>query len=246
MPKIWRMKDLTDEFTVKKQPLFDLPMRLLICGSTGSGKTSVLGNLLLRPDMYKGDWKPENIYIVSGTLKSDSKLKTIVEQLDVPQSNLFGKYEDPLMDAIFEMIEDNYNESIADNKRPEHSLIVLDDVSYTGRLAAVNKQDDPLLRVLMLGRKLMCSVICTSQKYSQLATSARENASAMMLATCTNKQLNLIENDVNYLKTKKDFHDLFRRQTKEPHDYFIVDYAHPALYKDHNFSPLPDLPRAQK
>jgi hypothetical protein len=247
MPKIWKMRDATDGFTVKKQPLFDLPMRLMICGRTGAGKTNAVGSLLMRPHpIYKGDWKPENIYVVSGSLKGDAKLQTIIDQLDIPKSNLFGKYEEALVDAIYETVMDNYNKAIAEKRSPDHSVLLLDDVSYTGRLAAVNKKDDPLLRVLMNGRKYLCSVICTAQKYSQLATSARENASGMMLASCSNKQLDVIENDVNQLKTKKDFHEMFRRQTKDPHDYFVVDYGHPALYKDHDFQPLPDLAHAQR
>ena len=57
------MKDNTDSYTIKKNKLFDLPMRLLLIGKSGNGKSSFLGNLLLRKDMYRNDFKPENIYI---------------------------------------------------------------------------------------------------------------------------------------------------------------------------------------
>jgi len=47
------MKDSSDSYTIKKNKLFDLPMRLLLIGKSGNGKSSFLGNLLLRKDMYR-------------------------------------------------------------------------------------------------------------------------------------------------------------------------------------------------
>lgn len=68
--KILKMKDKSDNFTIKKEHTFSLPMRLLAIGRTGCGKSSTaLGNLLLRKEFYRNDFKPENIYIFSGSLK---------------------------------------------------------------------------------------------------------------------------------------------------------------------------------
>lgn len=69
------MKDKSDNFTIKKEHTFSLPMRLLAIGRTGCGKSSTaLGNLLLRKEFYRNDFKPENIYVFSGSLKTTSIL----------------------------------------------------------------------------------------------------------------------------------------------------------------------------
>ena len=63
MPKVFKMKDISDNFTIKKDDIPSLPMRMLAIGRTGCGKSSIaLGNLLLRPEFYRDDYLPENRY----------------------------------------------------------------------------------------------------------------------------------------------------------------------------------------
>ena len=42
MPKIYKLKDKTDQYTIKKDNIPNLPFRMIAVGSSGSGKTSVL------------------------------------------------------------------------------------------------------------------------------------------------------------------------------------------------------------
>lgn len=83
--KILRMKDTSDNYVIKKKDIFDLPARLIISGASGMGKTSILGNLILRENAYRKDFEPENIFIFSGSLKGDIKIKTMIKELDIPE-----------------------------------------------------------------------------------------------------------------------------------------------------------------
>jgi septin family protein len=75
-----RFKDKSDKFVVKKNNgMFDLPARIMICGSSGSGKTQLLLSLLLSDDAYLNDFKGENIYIWSPMI-NDHKLEYLVEK----------------------------------------------------------------------------------------------------------------------------------------------------------------------
>ena len=247
MPKIYKMKDSTDSYTIKKPGgLWNLPMRLALVGRTGAGKTSVLGNLLLRKDLYRGDWEGCDIYVFSGSLGTDAKLQTIIRELEVPSSNCFGKYDGGVLHVIADEICKNYEEALEERRKPVHSLIILDDVSYSGALARNAAKDDALHRVCMNLRKNLCSMLVTSQKYSGLATAVRENLSGGMIGQSTNKQLDLITADHCYLRDKKDFHELFRSQTKEAHDYFCFNMEIPCCYLDHQFKPLPHLLREKE
>jgi hypothetical protein len=74
------------------------------------------------------------------------------------------------------------------------------------------------------------SIITTSQKYSDLLTSSRENANGAIFFNCSNKQLELIEADHNYLGSKKEFMNMFRKVMNEKHSFsllFLMDCGSP-------------------
>lgn len=232
--KIYKMKDNTDSYTIKKNKLFDLPKRLLLIGKSGNGKSSFLGNLLLRKDMYRNDFKPENIYIFSGSLYGDKKIETIIKELDIPEENLFDRYNDDEINIVYDMLVEDYNESIALKEKPEQKLILFDDLSYTNKMKT-SKKESALDRLFCNGRKFLISTIVTAQKYSQLNTTSRENCTAMIINNCSNKQIELIEADVNFTKSKKYFMELFRELTKDKFSTFIVNFSNDTIYQDSNF-----------
>ena len=239
--QILRLKDNTDSFVKKKKQTFDLPMRLLLTGKTGMGKTNILSNLLLNDnkEFYRKDFEPENIFIFSNSLRGggDRKLKIIIKELDIPEENLFGKYDEEAVEVIYDMLVDNYNEAIEEKEKPKHSLLIFDDVSFDGSLKGKEKESQ-MNRIFMNGRKFLISAIATAQKYSSFGTGLRENASALILGKSSNKQLELIEADHNYLKDKKMFREMFLDNTKDKHDFLIINFSKPELYFDKDFEPI--------
>jgi len=234
--KIYKMKDNTDSYTIKKNKLFDLPMRLLLIGKSGNGKSSFLGNLLLRKDMYRNDFKPENIMIFSGS-KGDAKISTIIKELDIPEENLFYQYDDNEINVIYDMLVDNFNDAIAMKEKPEHTLILFDDLSYTNKMKT-SKKESALDRLFCNGRKFLISTIVTAQKYSQLNTTSRENCSGMILNKCSNKQIELIEADINFMNSKKQFMELFKNVTNKKFSTFIVNFSNETIYQDSDFEDI--------
>ena len=88
--KVLKMIDKTDKHVVKLGKLFDLPYRLLLIAKSGLGKSNLLGNLILNENYgYKKIWEkiPERIFIFAPSVLADEKLKTIVEELDLPMAN---------------------------------------------------------------------------------------------------------------------------------------------------------------
>ena len=236
MSKFLKMIDKSDDYIVKKSQCFSLPMRLIIIGQTGSGKSGILGNLLLRNDsgFYRDDFEPEDIYVFSGSVDGDNKLETIIEELDIPTSNVFDGYSNCILSEIYDSIKDDFKEAKLFKTKPTHKLIVIDDISFSGELRN-NSKGSLFNAVFMNGRKFLISICVTSQKYTDIATGARENASAVILCQSSNKQLQLIESDMNYLKNKKQFLDMVGNHTKEKHDFIIFDFGNGKEYRDKNF-----------
>jgi hypothetical protein len=240
--EIFRCKDKKENYYTKKGNLFDLPMRVLCIGkSQFSGKSSFLLNILGQEDkrLYKDDFEGDNIYIFSGSLKSDTKIKNLINQFDIPPENLNDGYDEDLLEAIFDLTEENYNEDMESGSKPKNTLIILDDVSFSGSLKS--KSNGIINKIFCNGRHINLSIIATAQKYSQLHTTQRENATGIVLWSCSDKQLDLIADDHNTLESgKKQFKKMFRTATENPYSFMIVNYSNPreSLYMNMNFQPI--------
>ena len=108
MPKrfdILKVRDKADSYYTRMDRIFDLPLRLIICGaSQRTGKTTIILNLLLRNKYYRGKFQGEDIYIVSNN-KMDNKLSILSIELDVPEENTF-QYDEELIDELYDVIEE--------------------------------------------------------------------------------------------------------------------------------------------
>ena len=85
--QIYRVKDQTDDNVVDKPDLFTIPFRIALCGRSGAGKATLLTNLVGHPDYYGDDFDGDNIYIISGSLENDEKIKKLVKLKRIPGMN---------------------------------------------------------------------------------------------------------------------------------------------------------------
>ena len=241
MPKILQMIDKSDAYTTKKKDIFNLPMRILAIGKTGCGKSSsCLGNFLLRPEFYKDDFLPENIFLFSGSLEGDLKLNTIITQLEIKKENLFDSFDEEIGHEIYDTLVENFNEKIENKERPENSLFVFDDLGFTN-LQNKNGKNSILDKLFSNGRKYLISTITLNQRASQLNTNAREQANGIMLWKSSTSQLELLERSFNYLQDKKQFFNMVRSHTQNNHDFIVIDMNDKHIYKDMDFKPIEGL-----
>ncbi len=137
--QILKVIDKTDSYYTPVKTLFDIPFRLLINGkSQMSGKTTIILNLLLRDEFYKGMFEGDNIHIFSNN-KLDNKLKIMAEQLDVPEQNM-NEFDVDMLESLYEDMEDDFQEETMDGEKPKNRLIIIDDYGYAGGLSSYKKQ----------------------------------------------------------------------------------------------------------
>ena len=136
------------------------------------------------------------------------------------------------------MLTDDYEQAVERKEKPEQKAIIFDDISYKGDLK--KKQHGVISKLFCNGRHILVSTLVCSQKYTDLPTTLRENLNGCILFSCSNKQLDLIEQDHNYLANKKHFYEMFRQATDEKHSFFVINYTNDKeeRYQDAGFNVL--------
>lgn len=236
---ILKVRDKNDSYYTPVDRLFDLPFRLLINGKSQlSGKTTIILNLLLNPQFgYDKLFDGDDITIVSNN-KLDNKLSMMADKLDIPDENRIEFDEDHLQ-ILYEDMEEQFQEDVADGMKPKNKLIIFDDCGYSGSLRSYNK-GNIIDKMICNGRHLNLSQIYTSQRFSQCSTCLRTNLTGAIMFSTSMKELELIAEDFNYMSTKKEFIKMFRETTAKPRSFMVINFSNPPeeMYLDTKFEPI--------
>jgi len=226
---IFPMSDKT--YDVKKDLLFNLPMRLLICGKSQlSGKTTLIANLLARKQFYKDDFKSQNIYIISPSAKTDEKWVKLIEYREIPEENIFDSYDESEMKVLYKFLEDDYNDAIENEEEPQQKLIIFDDVAYSGDLHS--KKNKTIDKIANQGRHFLISCIMVLQYYTQASPNFRANVSGLIIFGSTQKQWDSIADEHNTLSNRKEFIKKMKEATEEKHSFICINYTNE---KEHRY-----------
>ena len=232
--EILKVRDPSDKNHIKIPILADLPFKLAIVGKSqvSLGKTTIILNLFLRDKYYKKYFDGINIYIVSNN-SVDKKLKILMEELDIPESN-FMQYDEDKLEALYDILEEEHIEE----KKKLQKLIIFDDVAYSNGLKG--SQTGVISKIVMNGRHILLNSIFTTQKYSLLGTNLRSQLTGIFIGSTSTKELELIESDMNYLDSKKEFMKLMRDNTKARNFVFInfTNTDDQGMYLNSNFEKI--------
>lgn len=239
-PRVLKAVDICDTHVIEKKLLPSLPFRFLCIGRSGSGKSNILSCLCALPDWYGDDFDGENIYIFTGS-PGDDKMSKLINYKEIPDGNVRNDWFDTEVSDVYDEIVKDWKDAVEDKKKPNNVLFVVDDLFFSNKFANSAKKDSMMSKVFQNGRKYSISIIILAQKYSSISSSLRENANAMITFGATNKQLDLMEGDWNYLPSSRDFHKVFRDATNgSKHDWLFVNIDLPLnqRYMDKNFESM--------
>lgn len=237
--KILKVRDKNDTYYTPIERLFDIPFKILINGKSQlSGKTTIILNLLLNPVFgYDKLFDGDDIHIISNN-KLDNKLSMMADKLDIPDDNR-QEFDEDYLEVLYNDIEEEFMESVAEGSKPKNKLIIYDDCGYSGSLRSYNK-GNIIDKMICNGRHLNLSQIYTSQRFSQCSTCLRTNLTGAIMFSTSMKELELIAEDFNYTENKKQFIKMFRKETKEPRSFMVINFSNkPAeMYLDTEFNPI--------
>ena len=142
------------------------------------------------------------------------------------------------MEQFLDNLVEDYKEKIADKEKPDNVLIVIDDFSSSGAMSS--KRFNKVGKIFCNGRKFLISIVVLQQSYLHTNKTIRENSTGLILFNTSQKALETIEADNNYLKSKKQFLQMFRENVKEARDFLVINYSNPfkELYLNTSFEPI--------
>ena len=198
-----------DEFLNKHVLAPIWPFRLLICGSTGCGKTNLLLNLILKYLYYN------KIYIYAKDL-TESKYQMLQDFFEEVETNMKERTDDDFQVATFSSSKDDIV-NVDDLDKDYQNLVIFDDF--------VTEADQHLIEDLFIrGRKKNCSLIYLTQSYFSTPKDIRLQCNYFVFYSISNeRELSDIQRDHCLDIDKKTFKAYFKEATSEPYNFFLID-----------------------
>ena len=197
-------KKIPERFLLKSHnPHYDihhikLPFRMIICGSSGSGKTQTLLSLIYNmPDTF------ENIFICL-KLKDEPLYLYIDEKLGKKGLKILEYDKDGLVDL------DKLN-------KEQQTLIVMDDLIGV-------KNQRPMEEFFLRARKKNCSLIYISQSYYAIPKMIRNNMTYLIIKQISSmKNLVMISREFDVGVSKENLIKMYNDATKDKQNFLLMD-----------------------
>jgi type IV secretory pathway VirB4 component len=201
-------KKIPERFLLKSHnPYYEthhikLPFRLIICGSSGSGKTQTLMSLIYNmPDTF------ENIYICTKN-KDEPLYNYIDEKLGKKGLKITEIDKDGLPDL------DKLN-------KEQQTLIVMDDL-------VGEKNQKPMEQYFLRARKKNASLVYITQSYYAVPKMIRNNMTYLIIKQISSmKNLTMIAREFDLGLSKETLTNMYKDATKEKQNFLMMDLEAP-------------------
>jgi ABC-type lipoprotein export system ATPase subunit len=208
----------------------EVPFRMLIIGSSGSGKTLTLYNLLRA---FSGTF--QNIHIIAKSIDEpiykyiEDRFKKINEH---PKAKT--KFNVNVLEGMNSLPNlDTFN-------KEEQSLVVLDDL-------VLEKNQAKIEEYYIRCRKLNVSVIYISQSYYFIPKIIRQNVSYIIIKqVSSSRNLKLITNEYSLGLESKQLKKVYDFCTQKKSDFMLIDVDHKDMRFRKGFTFVIDVNELQK
>lgn len=209
-------------------PLPDSYVNYIIIGKKGSGKSTLVLNLLKRKSSpyYKNF---DNIILISPTACRDPKFESLVKELE-PDNKYYDELNDEIIGEIINKLND-FNDGFIKaqeeknekrkKKKPiikPNNLLILDDCLH---MLPKSNASSNINKIFTTSRHLKLSIWLLTQKYNKVNPLIRNNSDLITIFPTDNKrEFESISDDWAIDKNKLDA--LYKFATDEPNSFLHI------------------------
>ena len=201
-----------------------LPMRSMLVGPSGGGKTVLLTNMIL--DIYRDCFS--RIYIWSPSINVDSTWKPVKDYIrdHVKPNDREKCYFDSYEPSELEQVIKTQQKVIDYQKEQKHKdlyqiLIVIDDFADDTNFT---RKSTLLHQLYIRGRHYMISTITSTQVYKAISNVVRKNMTHLFIYRLRNySDLEAIVEELSAIYDKKTLLQIYHEAIDEPYSFLYVN-----------------------
>ena len=243
MPKVNKIP--VTEYELKQprsQVMSGVPLRGLLVNPSGGGKTTLLANLILNEDMYRGvfdrififsptvhldsTWEPVNFFIYEVLQHDDEKEgKACFEDFDVPALKKIIATQKAIRQHLMEKYAKPHWRG---PKKMPQVLIILDDWADRPDVLQKRGGEDVLATLFLKGRHYFCSTLCSVQKLKSVNNVVRSNSTALFVGRLKNatELMDGIVREFSAIVDPKTLLAMYHRAIGyEPYSFLFIDLS---------------------
>ena len=201
-----------------------LPMRSMLVGPSGGGKTVLLTNMIL--DIYRDCFS--RVYVWSPSINVDSTWKPVKEYIQnhIKPNDREKCYFDSYEPSELEQVIKTQQKVIDYQKEQKHKdlyqiLIVIDDFADDTNFT---RKSTLLHQLYIRGRHYMISTITSTQVYKQISPIVRKNMTHLFIYRLRNYgDLESIVEELSAIYDKKTLLQIYHEAVSEEYSFLYVN-----------------------
>ena len=191
-----------------------LPCSYLVVGRSGSGKSTVLYNLLTNEKLLGGVF---NFIFVFSDVKADDILK----KLDLPPENYVTDFDEKTIDELLTSMDKKIEEEGLEKMAKDIKIaIIFDDILSKQKFL----RSDAMRKLASANRHFLISWFILSQYYKAIPPVIRQNAGGVIFFPASLAEVEkLADENCEPMMSKKEFIKLVQHCTSDKHSFLFLN-----------------------